>query len=323
VLFGNGAGQFPTQTDITLGSNPYAVIAKDFDKNGIVDAAVAQSSGNKISILLSNGDKTFKAPTSVAAGANPWALFSTDINNDGNTDLLVTNFTGSTLSVIPGNGNGTFKTRTSYPVGSGPSAIAVADVNGDKKPDAAVANHYDSTISLRLGDSGTTTPPVTTPPPAPNPPPPAPNPPPVSNPPPTTTPPPSNTVAALEQRAITLINQYRSSQGLAPLTANSTLSAVARSHSQEMANGAPFNHDNWDVRMQQAGNSLNIPYRGGGEIIASNWGYSTPADQAVTDWINSTPHRNIMLGVGRNTSLIGIGVAISNSGEVFFTGMTY
>jgi uncharacterized protein YkwD len=97
-----------------------------------------------------------------------------------------------------------------------------------------------------------------------------------------------------------------------------------------MANGAPFDHTNWDIRMQQAGNSLGIAYRGGGEIIASNWGYSDSAYQAVYGdgqgnggWINSTPHRNIILGVGRNTSLLGIGVAISRSGEAFFTGMTY
>jgi uncharacterized protein YkwD len=315
ILFNNGRGRFPTHTNISLGSGPYAVIAKDLNKDKKTDLAVALYNGNKIAIILGNGGKTFKTPTAVASGVNPWALSSADINSDGNNDLLVTNFTGSTLSILYGKGNGLFKPRTSFSVGSGPSSIVLADVDRNKKIDVAVANHYDSTISLLFGENAVTTPPASNPPTT--------TPPPVNNPPSTTTPPPSNTVAALEQRAITLINQYRSSQGLAPLTANSTLSAVARSHSQEMANGAAFDHTNWEVRMQQAGNSLNIAYRGGGEIIASSWGYSAPADQAVSDWINSTPHRNIMLGVGRNTSLIGIGVAVSRSGETFFTGMTY
>jgi len=130
------------------------------------------------------------------------------------------------------------------------------------------------------------------------------------------------TVAAQEQRALCLINNYRSSQGKAPLLVNATISNIARGHSQNMAATGNFSHDGAQARLNTIGQQTGLPYAGGGEIIASNWGYSDPAGQAVSNWINSTPHRNIMLGVGANTKYMGIGVAIS-SGEVFFTGLTY
>jgi uncharacterized protein YkwD len=54
----------------------------------------------------------------------------------------------------------------------------------------------------------------------------------------------SSPYAELEQAVHTQINQYRAEQGLPPLELNAEISAVARQHSQAMADGqAPFSHD--------------------------------------------------------------------------------
>jgi uncharacterized protein YkwD len=122
-------------------------------------------------------------------------------------------------------------------------------------------------------------------------------------------------LAAIEQSVFQKINTYRASRGLPALTLNSTISDIARIHSQNMASGAtPFGHMGFETRVQTIAQTL--PYYGARENVASNWGYSDPAATAVDSWLNSAPHLASIVG---NFNLTGIGVAIDGKGEVFFT----
>ena len=111
------------------------------------------------------------------------------------------------------------------------------------------------------------------------------------------------------------INKYRASFGLSPLSLDSRISKLARTHSQNMANGAvPFGHDGFEQRVQALAKA--IPYLAAAENVASNQGYNDPATQAVQGWLKSDGHRRHIEG---QYNLTGIGIALNAKGQYYFT----
>jgi hypothetical protein len=53
VFLNVGGGRFAAQPSVTVGDNPYFVVAGDFDGDGRPDLAVANNFGSSVSILLS------------------------------------------------------------------------------------------------------------------------------------------------------------------------------------------------------------------------------------------------------------------------------
>lgn len=121
----------------------------------------------------------------------------------------------------------------------------------------------------------------------------------------------------LEQVIHQQVNQYRQSQNLPPLTLNSTISEQAKIHSQNMAVGkVPFSHEGFEGRVKAIPQT--ITYRSAAENVATNYGYSDPATQAVKGWINSPGHQENMVG---DFNLTGLGVAKDSEGKYYFTQM--
>ena len=73
VLLGNGDGTFQAARSFPAGERPTALAVADFNGDGRLDVAVADSgdgngNGQGVSILMGNGDGTFQAPIFYPAG---------------------------------------------------------------------------------------------------------------------------------------------------------------------------------------------------------------------------------------------------------------
>jgi hypothetical protein len=153
VSLGNEDGTFTqaSASPISLGKSPSAIVTADFNGDGKLDLALADSGENAVIILLGNGDGTFGAPVTIPVGNEPGAIVAGDFNNDGKLDLAIANAGDGTITLLLGNGDGTFapSSGSPYTVGSNPFALAAADFNGDGKLDLAVATTAGISILLQ------------------------------------------------------------------------------------------------------------------------------------------------------------------------------
>ncbi len=119
------AVEFGSST-VATGNGPAAIVAADFNGDGKMDLAVANSAANTVSVLLGNGDGTFATHVDYPTSASPYYnILAADFNNDGKIDIAA----GS--SVLLGNGDGTFQPFIAMPF----DASLAADFNGDGKLD--------------------------------------------------------------------------------------------------------------------------------------------------------------------------------------------
>ncbi|MBI3943144.1 MAG: CAP domain-containing protein [Chloroflexi bacterium] len=112
------------------------------------------------------------------------------------------------------------------------------------------------------------------------------------------------------RRVFILINQYRVNNNLPPLVLNARLGNAAQIHSDDMATTDNVSHTGsdgsspWD-RIRHAGYNI----LDAGEAVAA--GQGSP-EEVVNAWINSLPHRHILLGNYRD---IGIGHTYNPTGS--------
>jgi len=133
-----------------------AIVAADFNGDGIQDLAVSDSNSGKLvlAILLGNGDGTFRAPTaSPTVGGYPDSIAVGDFNSDGIPDLAVASVDQSIVTILLGNGDGTFSANVpNLNTVTTPQSVAVGDFNGDGIVDLAVVNSSSVLIFLGNGD---------------------------------------------------------------------------------------------------------------------------------------------------------------------------
>ncbi len=117
LLFGDGAGDFCSQTDIDTGTLPVAIASADFNADGLPDFVVANENDGTISVFLNTGTAAssgtpgtalFTSRTDITVGNQPDALLVGDFNSDSFQDIVVSNSADGSINVLFGAGNGTF-----------------------------------------------------------------------------------------------------------------------------------------------------------------------------------------------------------------------
>jgi len=161
VLEGNGTATntFSSNSHVfDCGQTPLGIVLQDFDRDGKLDVATANSGDNNVGVLINNsaaGSVSLKIVQTYAVGKVPYGLAAGDLNNDGFADLVTSNDGDQTVSVLVGKGDGTFTLpAVDYPAGKLPVAVTIADLNKDNIPDVVVANSGTTTVSVLPGLGG-------------------------------------------------------------------------------------------------------------------------------------------------------------------------
>ncbi|NLW07175.1 MAG: hypothetical protein GX039_04250 [Clostridia bacterium] len=138
------------------GDVPTNIIAEDFNRDGIVDLALAKyvntsSYPGYVTILLGNGTGSFTKTKEYKVRNYPYSVTAADFDNNGITDLAVANRTSDSVSILLGIDGDNFQVAKSYPTDKAPHCVVAADFNGDGWTDLAVANFSSNSITILQG----------------------------------------------------------------------------------------------------------------------------------------------------------------------------
>ena len=117
-----------------------------------------------------------------------------------------------------------------------------------------------------------------------------------------------------EAKLVTLINDYRISQGLNALQVINHISYKSQEHNEYMIDNNVVNHDYFEQR------SNNIIQVLGAERVGENIAYNyLTAESAMQAWLNSPGHKANVLG---DYTHLGISVTVSpETGRKYYTNM--
>jgi hypothetical protein len=150
----------PLFTDVSVGPFPEALTTADFNGDGLLDIATADTNGidpGSVTILLGVGDGTFRPQAKTyPVRRGPRGIAAADFNGDGHPDLAVANTVTDDLTILIGDGQGEFS-PLSGPVsgqaviGDGPINLVATDLDNDGTIDLLVANTIDNNLGVLKG----------------------------------------------------------------------------------------------------------------------------------------------------------------------------
>jgi hypothetical protein len=157
VLQGFGDGEFaPFGEPISVGgfaSGPTSLVVKDFNEDGYLDLATANTNHNEVSVLRGNGSGGFTAfGPAIPVKGFPHSVKAGDFDGDGHLDLATANdaYSSDDVSVLQGDGSGGFSPLASPFVGGLPKHVVIGDFREDGAPDLATANSQNGDVSVLL-----------------------------------------------------------------------------------------------------------------------------------------------------------------------------
>jgi hypothetical protein len=160
MFLGTGNGHFRNSANYNVGIQPYSVAVGDFDGDGKLDVAVADSNQNNkrgdVRVFMGTGKGTLKPPTIYPVKGAPFGIAARDLNGDSFPDLAVTQETAGSVAVLLNDGTGKFLAPVSYSAGGGEVVdVKVADLRSNGDQDLVVANLSRGMVVLLNNGNGT------------------------------------------------------------------------------------------------------------------------------------------------------------------------
>lgn len=152
LLLGNGDGTFQPAKFYPTGQLSLSLVSGDFNQDGLLDVAVADSgTPGAVAVLLNKGGGMFQSTVLYPSGNGTIGLVAADFDGDGKLDLAASNFNDSVIQILLGNGDGTFRLGPTSPVQS-PYELVAGDLNGDGKIDLVVRTQLQPYAVAMLGN---------------------------------------------------------------------------------------------------------------------------------------------------------------------------
>lgn len=150
-----GRAESAVASSTDVGGDPSAIVGSDFDADGKLDFAVANTVASELYILFGNGDATFSVAGPLDGGLGPSNLVAADFDADGDIDLAAAALVSDAVSVILNSIVHDSPVVEPVTVGDGPQAAAAADFDLDGDVDLTAVNVFsnDVAIALNRGDA--------------------------------------------------------------------------------------------------------------------------------------------------------------------------
>jgi uncharacterized protein YkwD len=121
--------------------------------------------------------------------------------------------------------------------------------------------------------------------------------------------------AALEQRTVQLVNDFRSSKGLGTLEVNEDAYTMALEHTRKMAESGVMSHANFDARAKSLASKV------GAVKVAENLSTNyDSAEETLEKWLESEGHHANITGDFTHTA---VAVISTDNGDVYYTQVFY
>ncbi len=131
---------------LNVGGNPVAIAALDADGDGWNDLAVADYSGDAVTVWRNQRDGTF-ARLAAMSVSKPLSLSATRISDGVTVLLAVSDGPNSESNLRRARvSEGALEELPPLSVGAWPQPPAIADLNNDGQPDAVLANAFDNQL---------------------------------------------------------------------------------------------------------------------------------------------------------------------------------
>jgi len=155
VLLGNA---FTSSASYATGSGPVALAGGDFDGDLDPDVAVANASGNTVSVYRNSGAGGFTRFDYAIVGTQPADIQSADFDRDGRGDLALALQGDKSIAVWKAQAGGTFSPGAGQKVyfQNRPSALQAENFDGRHGPDILVGFTDYYKLALCVSDEGGT-----------------------------------------------------------------------------------------------------------------------------------------------------------------------
>jgi hypothetical protein len=151
ILWGDGAGAFPSRTDLSTGNGPEAVAIARLDADPWPDLVVSEQASGTFGVLRGLGGRAFAPRVSSPAGAHPRGLDVGDVTGDGFPDIAISFDLANLVRIFPGDGSGGFGVAVDVPTGSGPLGARILDLDRDGRLDLVYGLFVTGAIGVRYG----------------------------------------------------------------------------------------------------------------------------------------------------------------------------
>ena len=154
----NSAAANPDAKRFAVGTAPGSLALADFNGDGKLDVAVANSESKNVTILLGDGKGglTQASGSPFPAGDHPNDIAAGDVNGDHKLDLAFANHDTHYVTVLLGDGRGAFAPapKSPFTVNSRPHphGIAFGDFNGDHNLDFVIDDWGNNQVTVVFGD---------------------------------------------------------------------------------------------------------------------------------------------------------------------------
>ncbi len=155
VYRGDGFGGFTFHTDLSLGGAGSGLIVADFNRDGLIDIAGAQTADDAVMVFYGIDPGSWSIPYQITnVGRDPGDFDAADFEGNGFLDFVIPVQGDNRVRLALADGGGGFVLQPSITTGASPPSARALDWNGDGNQDVVVASRGEHVLDFHKGDGG-------------------------------------------------------------------------------------------------------------------------------------------------------------------------